>query len=366
MDFSLTPEQELLQSSARAFLAERCDWDQVRRLEKDEAGYAPEIWREAAGLGWLGLALPAEYEGSGLSFLDLTLLAMEMGRVLLPGPYLSSTLTALAVSAHGADAQRSDILPRVAAGDLVLAPAIFGSGLGWNRRGESVRAQWRDGRYLLDGISLFVPWAAAAQKLLVLADLDQEAAAFLVDVATPGVALAALPTLGGDKQYEVRLAGATAERLGTAAGEDLFEFLWSRGALLTSAFLTGAGEAALELTVEYAKQRVQFGQPIGSFQAIQHRCAEMKVDVDGARWVTLEAAWRLSQGQRSGDWSVAKAYVSDALRRLVTHAHQVHGAIGFSEEHPMPLFSRRVKALEAQFGDSTSHRAELAAILMDD
>src|SRR5439155_4149805 len=159
-------------------------------------------------------------------------------------------------------------------------------------------------------------------------------------------------------------AGATAERLGTAAGEELFEFLWSRGALLTSAFLTGAGEAALDLTVEYARQRVQFGQPIGSFQAIQHRCAEMKVDVDGARWVTLEAAWRLSQGQPSGDWSVAKAYVSDALRRLVTHAHQVHGAIGFSEEHPMPLFSRRVKALEAQFGDATSHRAELAAILM--
>lgn len=365
MNFELTAEQALLQNAARTILAERSSFESVRRWERDAGGYDRNLWEEVAGLGWHGLSLPERFGGSGLGALEQVLLLREMGRTLWTSPYLAHVLASWAIAQFGSENLQRRVLPVLASGEDTITTAIFGLGVDLSAAADAVVAEAGSPHSSLDGNSLFVPYVEAASWILVLGTQSGEPELFLVRAQQAGVNWSLMPGLSGDRQYRVDFQGAIAEPLAGGDSGGIAEFLWSRGALLATAYMTGAGEALVEMTAEYAKQRTQFGVPIGSFQAVQHRCADMKVDVDAAVWLTLEAAWRLDQAQGVRDVSVAKAYASDALRRAVTHGHQVHGAIGFSEEHPMPLFTRRVKALEVLFGDATLHREWVAQALLD-
>jgi alkylation response protein AidB-like acyl-CoA dehydrogenase len=345
VDLQLTAEQRMLVESARATLARACSTDQVRAMEADARGYDPDLWREMARLGWTGMLVPEDAGGSGQTFLEAVLLLEEMGRVLLPSPFLGSCVLAPLLLA---DRQR---LPDIAAGTVVPTIALVEPG--WRDEWGTPALQSDDG--VLTGTKLFVPFAATADLLLVVA----RGATLVAVERRDGVTCRRQETLGGDHQYEVTFAGARGDVLGSVAS--LLEAARLHAAVGTLAYAVGAAERALEITVDYAKTRVQFGRPIGSFQAVAHRCADMRSDIDAVRYLVYQAAWSLAAGRSSElEVGAAKAYGNEALRRIFMHAHQVHGAIGFSTEHDLQLFTRRAKAMELSWGAAASHRERVA------
>ena len=344
MDLTLTAEQRLLVDSARATLARRCPPSHVRAMETDPQGYDRELWREMARLGWTGLLVGPD---AG-TLVEAALLLEQMGRVLLPSPFLTSCVLApLLLRAVG---DRS-WLPGIASGEVVATMALVEPG--WRDEWAAPALSVADGR--LSGRKHFVPFAAAADVLLVVT----RGPALVAVERTDAVHCRRQETLGGDHQYEVELTAAPGTLLG-ALGPAL-ETARLQATIAALAYAVGAADRALEITVEYAKTRVQFGRPIGSFQAVAHRCADMRSDIDALRWLVYQAAWTLAVG-RPADLAVgaAKAYGNAALRQIFMHAHQVHGAIGFSTEHDLHLFTRRAKAIELGWGSAASHRERVA------
>ena len=369
MDLGLTEVQQMLQNSARDFLESECTDTFVRAMEEEERGYTSEIWREVAGQGWLGLIFPEEYGGTGLGFLDLCILLEEMGRVLLPGPYFSTVvLGGMAILDAGTDSQKAELLRGIAEGQIIVTLALTEPSARWDAAGVQTTAQSRDGSYLIDGTKLFVPNAHVSDYLIVAArtgEGERDITLFIVPRDSKGVSHTLLKTIASDKQSEVsfeRVPVPSSSVLGEVnKGWDTVEKVLAWGAVGKCAEMCGGSQQVLDMTIEYLKQRVQFGRPIGSFQALQHHCAEMATDVDSSRYVTYQAAWRLSEGMPAArEVSTAKAWVSDAYRRVCALAHQCHGAIGFTKEHNMQLYSRRAKAAELAFGDSDLHLESVA------
>jgi alkylation response protein AidB-like acyl-CoA dehydrogenase len=368
MDLSLTSDQRLLVDTARSFLQDACPIEHVRAMERDERGFDPRLWREMARLGWLGMELSAEYGGSGQTFLDSVLLLEEMGRVLLPGPFLSTCVVAaplLLALGECEPARRS--LRALAFGDAIVTMAAYESGRPdeWQSPQLTVRSDANGHR--LSGIKRFVPFAPHSDLILVVARTKSDAPCVVaVEPGSAGLSHARLATLGGDHTYEVRFedvlvppATLGEEKAGAAVEQAL-----ARATVGSLAYAVGAAERVLEMTVDYAKTRAQFGRPIGSFQAVSHRCVDMRSDIDASRYLVYQAAWSLAAGRPSEcEVSTAKAYGNEALQRIFKHAHQVHGAIGFSTEHDLQLFTRRAKAVELQWG-STSFHAERVARAM--
>ena len=357
MDLTLTPEQEMLVRTARGVLARSCTPADVRALERDPRGFDPARWRELAALGWLGMELPTAYGGGGLGFLEVVLLLEEMGRVLLPEPFIASVGVAVPlILALGGEAEHRRWLPAIAAGECVATLAIAEAG--W-RDLYGVPALHAEGGGWLTGTKTFVPFAAAADLLLVAVAGPSLVA---IERGAAGLECEPLATLGGDPLHEVRFTGVHAAPLGApgAAGAALARAL-DRGAIGTLAFMVGAAERTLEMTVAHAGTRVQFGRPIGTFQAVAHRCVDMRSDIDALRYLVYQAAWAVDAG---GDAALAiaaaQAYGGPALRRIFMHAHQVHGAIGFSTEYDLHLFTRRAKAAELVWGGSAGHHERVA------
>lgn len=368
MDLTLSEDQKLIQETARDFLEGACPSDHVREMEGDPRGYSPELWREMAELGWMGAAFPEEHGGSGYGFLDLCLLIEEQGRVRLPSPFLSTVvLCGLAVERFGSDEQKAEHLPAIAAGERVLA---------WAET-DPVTAEWgepataaADGDgFVLDGVKLFVPYAGAADHLLVAARTgggsDEERVLLLVDAGADGVTSERLGTIDSGHAcrvtfQEVAVPGGSV-LVPPTEGADAVRTIRQWGAVATSAEMLGGAQKVLEMSLEYARQREQFGRPIGTFQAVQHHCADMAVDVAGSRFITYEAAWRLGEDLDAAEVvSAAKAWVSDAYQRVCQRGHQIHGAIGFTEEETLQLYTRHAKAAEQAFGDGDHHRERVA------
>lgn len=371
MDLTLSEDQKLIQETARELLEGACPPDHVRAMEDDPRGYSTELWGEMAELGWMGTAFPEEHGGSGYGFFDLCLLIEEQGRVRLPSPFLSTVvLCGLAIERFGSEEQKAEHLAAIAAGERILA---------WAET-DPVAAEWgepasatADGDgYVLDGTKLFVPYARAADHLLVAARVggggDEETTdvvLILVDAGADGVSSERLGTIdsGHDCRVSFREVAVPAEAVLVLPGEgaDAVRAVRERGAAATCAAMLGGAQKVLDMSLEYAAQREQFGRPIGTFQAVQHHCADMAVDVAGSRFITYEAVWRLGEGlEAAEEVSAAKAWVSDAYQRVCQRGHQIHGAIGFTEEHELQLYSRHAKAAEQAFGDADHHR-ELVA-----
>jgi len=362
MDLTLTPEQRLLVESARAFLARACPLAQVRAMEIDARGYSSAVWHEIAALGWSGLMIPEEYGGGGQTFLEVALLLEEMGRVLLPSPFLDSAVLAPLLLAVAPPAGRRRWLPALAARGAVASAALVEPG--WHDEWGTIAVEARpDGTGLrLTGRKLHVPFAADADLLLTAVRLEDGIALVAFERGAPGLAFRRLASIAADHRYEVDFDGARVDRDAVLApADEALERARLHAAVGSLAYMVGAAERALELTVEYARTRLQFGRPIGSFQAIAHRCVDMRTDLDALRWLVRQAAWTLAAG-RSADLAVgaAKAWGNEALRRIFMHAQQVHGAIGFSTECDLQLFTRRAKATELAWGSAAAHRERVA------
>ncbi|MBM3148912.1 MAG: acyl-CoA dehydrogenase [Chloroflexi bacterium] len=372
MDLGLNEQQEMLRRSARDFLQKECPKQLVRQLDASDSGYSPELWRKMAELGWLGLAFPEEYGGNGGSFLDLAVLLEEMGYNILPGPFFSTVvLGGLAILAAGSEQQKKSLLPKIATGELLLTLALTEPSAKYDAASIKTTATAQNDEYVINGTKLFVPDANVAHYILCVArtqpkkNTEDGLTVFLVDSKSPGIKCTLLKTLARDKQCEVVFDNVHVPRENIIGklnkGWPIVSDIIQKATVAKCAEMVGGAQAALEMSVKYAKERVQFNRPIGSFQAIQHYCANMVTDVDGSRFITYKAAWKVSEGlPATYDVAVAKAWTGEAYARVTLLAHQIFGAIGFTMDHDMHLYYRRAKAGEIAFGDSDFQRAIVA------
>ncbi|MBK6320554.1 MAG: acyl-CoA/acyl-ACP dehydrogenase [Dehalococcoidia bacterium] len=360
MDLGLSEEQELLKNSAREFLEKECPEEHVRAMEEDEKGYSPELWKKMADLGWQGLMIPEEHGGAGFSFLDLAVLVEEFGRALVPGPFIPNQVAAAIILAAGSDAQKKKYLPKLADGSSIFTYAFTEPSGRWDRDGVQMKLE--GGK--LNGTKLFVPDAAVADYIVTAARKGNDMVA--VVVPRSAVQVTVLKTIASDKQAEVVYKDvAVADDDVMAVPQAVGDTIRNQATVLECAYLVGLAQKDFEISVNYAKERVQFGRPIGSFQAIQHKAADMVTDVDGMRFIMYKAAWATSEGEDSAqmDVAMAKAWCSDASRRVVAHGQQIHGGIGFTKDYVIQLFFRRQKRAELFWGDGDFHRERVAQML---
>jgi len=373
MDLGLTEEQELLKNSARDFLEKEVSEAYVRQMEEDEKGFSPEVWKKMADLGWQGLIVPEEYEGVGFGFLDLIVLLEEFGRALVPGPFVSTMVAATAIMEGGSEEQKKQWLPKIASGDVIATLAFTEPSARFDAEGVEMKAEKSGDGYTLNGTKLFIPDAHVADLLVVVARTggagESGISLFLVEGKSSGVSTEVLKTIASDKQCEVKFENVkvpAANLMGDEGqGWTIMQRVIRKATCMEAAYLVGLAQMDFEISVNYAKERVQFGRPIGSFQAIQHKAADMVTDVDGARFIMYRAAWSVAEGEPDADMqvSMAKAWVSDATRRVVAHGQQIHGGIGFTKDYKIQLFFRRQKRGELMWGDGDYHREKVAEAL---
>lgn len=364
MDIGLNEEQELLKNSAREFLEKECPEEHVRAMEADGQGFSPAMWRMLAGLGWHGLMIPAEFGGSGMTFYDLCVVAEETGRSLLPGPFIANQAAVGLLLEAGSAAQRKKYLPAIADGSRIHTYAFAESSGRWGGADIALEARRTGAGAVLKGSKLFVPYAASADVIWVLARSGNGFVAAAVSRAANGLQITNLATMTGEKLAEVVLRNVS------VANDDLIELsnledYSNRATVLECAYLVGLAGKDLEITIDYAKNRAAFGRPIGSFQAIQHKAADMVTDVDGMRFITYRAAAAIAEGDPSSTLkaAMAKVWCSEASRRVVAHGQQIHGAIGFTSEYSIQLYFRRQKHGELFWGDADFHRERIARML---
>jgi 3-oxocholest-4-en-26-oyl-CoA dehydrogenase beta subunit len=372
MDFTLTEEQEMLRKSARDFLDEKCPKSVVKAMQADAKGYPPELWKEMGDLGWLGLAFPEKYEGSGMSFLDLAVLFEETGRACLPGPFFSSVvLGGMTLLDAGSEEQKKSYLSGIARGNVIMTLALTESVAEYKAEGVQVQARASGDGFVINGTKLFVPDGNVATHILCVARTDAGGKSengisiFVVDAASQGLKHTVLKTMSGDKQCEVVFENVKVGRDALVGelnqGWPIVRRALDRAAVAKCCEMTGMMQRALELTVDYAKERKQFNRPIGSFQIIHHYCANMNSEIDGARFATYQAAWRISQGlPATREAAIAKAWMGEAFTRVITLAHQVHGAIAVTIDHELQYYTKRGKAADLSYGDADFHREVLA------
>jgi alkylation response protein AidB-like acyl-CoA dehydrogenase len=376
MDFIITKEQKQMQKAAREFLKKECSSEFVRELEESEIGFSDRLWKKMAELDWMALVIPEEYEGVGGNLMDLILMLEEMGRACLSGPYFSTVVTGgLGITEFGSDFQKKTYLSKIADARMKVTLALSEPGsTRWDPFMISLNAQQEGSGYVLNGIKLFVPDAHVADYAICVARTSGSGndrsgiTLFLVDLGSTGISMKPLKTIAGDKQFEVTFANVIVDDKSILGelnrGGDCLEFLLNSAAVCKSAEMVGGAQKVLEMASDYAKVRSQFGKQIGSFQAIQHHCANMLIALEGARFMTYKAAWLLDNAEPCNKAiAIAKSWTSDAYRQIVALGHQVQGGAAFMEEHDMQLFSRRAAAAAVAYGDSHYHREKVAQAL---
>jgi 3-oxocholest-4-en-26-oyl-CoA dehydrogenase beta subunit len=371
MDLRFSETQEILKKAARDFLATECPKTLIRELEQGELGYCPELWKKMAGLGWMGLIIPEEYEGMGYTFQDLAVLLEEIGRNILPGPLIATVIGALAILEAGTDEQKKQLLPKIAQGDLVLTTALLEADGASDASGINVKAVPIGDAFQISGTKLFVEMAHVADYILCVARTrdgapsEQGITVFVVDCHTPGISCEVMPTTANDKLCEVRFEAVKVTRenvLGEVdKGWPIVEMMLRKGAIAKCAESIGAIQACVEMTVAYAKERVQYERPIGAFQALQHKMADMWTAMETSRYLVYEAAWMESEGLPCAkEASMAKAYVNEVYKDLSKWSVRLHGAIATSADHDIPLYYRRSKAADTAYGGTDFHREIVA------
>jgi alkylation response protein AidB-like acyl-CoA dehydrogenase len=371
MDLGLDEQQEMLKNFARDFLEKECPEQLVRAMEEDEKGYSPELWQKMAQQGWMGLIIPDNYNGTGMNICELVVLLEEFGRALVPGPFISTVvLGGVPIMEAGTEEQKQQFLPKIASGDLIMTLALTEPSAKWTADGVQLEAKKDGSDYVLNGTKLFVQDAHVTDYMVVAARTggsgEDGITLFLVDSKSPGIKFEVLKTIAADKQCEVTFENVKVPASNILGGEGkgwpIIEKTKDVATVAACAYLVGLSQMDFDVTLNYAKERVQFGRPIGSFQAIQHKLADAVIDVDGSRFITYKAAWSLQEGEPDADLmiSMAKAWTSDASRRVVAHGQQIHGGIGFTKEYKIQLYFRRQKWMELMWGDADYHR-ELVA-----
>jgi 3-oxocholest-4-en-26-oyl-CoA dehydrogenase beta subunit len=366
MELDLNEEQRILSKSAKDFLKKECPKSLVRTLREDETEFPPDLWRKMAEMGWLGVEIPEEYGGTGGDFLDLCLILEAMGEACLPGPFFATAVLGVtALIKAGSEAQKRAFLPGMAEGRTLITLALNEPGNWYGHSSLKTRAEKQGEVYHLQGTKLFVDNAQAAGHIICVAAAEEGLTLFLVDAKSPGIKVRAFKTLGYEKTCEVVFENVAVPaenilgRLGEAA--PVLDFLENKAAVAKCAEMLGTIRPPFDLSLAHAKEREQFGRPIGAFQALQHHLANMAVALDSARYLTYQAAWRIARelpAAREG--AMAKAYVSEASAMVTRLAHQIHGAISFCDEHDLHLYYRRAKMAALSFGDTDYHLEKVA------
>ena len=363
MYFDLTDEQQAIKSTAREFLAARYKSERIRALAESEHGFEQSDWEEMAELGWSGLALPEEWGGQGLGVVDLAVLFEEMGYALAPSPLLSTTVAGLALATNGTEEQRERWLRPLAAGEARGTLALFDAGTP-ARIGDFAMEAVADGDgVVLDGEKVLVMDAASADFFLVA---TADGRRHLVERGADGVSISAEKSIDLTRRlYSARFdnvrLGADATLNGVQT--EYLPVLW-RACVAVAAESTGIAQRTMEMAVEYAKDRQQFGRPIGAYQAVSHRCAQMLLETENSRSAVYGAAWAADAEPDSLPLaaSMAKAYASDAGWRVPDASIQVHGGIGFTWEHDLHFYLKRAKTNALMFGSAAEHRERVAAL----
>lgn len=374
MDFTLTEMQEMLRTSARDFLKTNCPTKFVREMAHDEKGFTDDIWKQMGEMGWMGLAVPEDFGGAGGSFLDLVVLLEEMGRYCLPGPFFSTVVLGGALIAEaGNEGQKNTLLSKLAEGQLFLTLALLEEGAKLSAADIKTKAVKQGEEYIIQGTKLFVPDAHISDYIICAArTLDQGKpeegiTLFLVDAKSQGISISPLKTLTGDKQYEVvfdKPVVLAENMIGDLnEGWPFIEKVMEKATVGLCAEMIGASRQLLDITLDYIKQRKAFGRPVGSFQAIQHYMANSIIDTDGCSLVVYNAAWRLSNGSPAEmEVAMAKSLTNEGFKRVASLCFQSHGAIGFTEDHDVPLYYKRAKAWEMSLGSTSFHRQKIAQL----
>ncbi len=374
MDLAFTEQQEMLRSLAKNICRDCCSPAIVRKMENDPVGVPAELWGQMRQNGLLGMLLPEDYGGMGLDMLDCAVIYEELGRTLAPGPYFASAaLSVSAIKRAGTEAQKKELLPPLGSGELICVPAWLEPDRGFGPEGVQMSATRTTDGFRLNGVKRHVLYAKAAQKLLVLARTGASIDGvdlFIVDTDTPGLTIEQQLSMASDTQYKVVfddvMVPATARLAAYATGWAAWQDAMYDCIILLAAFAAGGAERALEITVQYSKDRQQFGKPIGAFQALAHYMADAAAVVDGAKTLVYEAAWNHVHGRNFQRLSaMAKLFACKAFRDVTAMAEQVHGGIGFTLEYDIQLFYRRAKQLQMNWWDSRYLEDLIAADILD-
>ncbi len=369
MDFSFTEEQEAIRTLASEILAAEMSAERIKAAEREPDWVDAALWRKLAEANLLGVAIPERFGGMGMGFLELCMLLHEVGRQVAPGPWLATLVHgALPLAEFGSDAQRAAWLPRVAAGTAKLAAALLDAGSAEGAP-PATRARHDSGSVVLDGVKRAVPGAGSADLLLVPASDERGVGIYLVGRQAPGVSLTGAATSTGEPLFDVTLSGVRVSkdaRLGGSAADGAAVLRWLAPHALTAvaALQAGVSDSALRITAGYVKERVQFGVPIGSFQAVQHREADGFIDLEAMRWTLWLAAWRLAEGlPAERDAAVAKFWAAEGGSRIANASLHLHGGLGSDIDYPIHRHFLWSKALELQGGGASATLAWLGAEL---
>jgi alkylation response protein AidB-like acyl-CoA dehydrogenase len=366
MNFAFSDEQEELRASVRRFLAEKSPESEVRRLMDTTEGYDPAVWSQMADqLGLQSLTIPEEFGGSGFTYVELLVVLEEMGAALLCAPFFSSVaLAANALLTSGDDEAKKSYLPGIASGETIATLAITEDNGKWDFSGIECKAEKKGDGWVLNGHKMFVLDGHVANLIVVAARTAAGVSLFVLQGDAPGLTRTPLPTMDQTrKQARLEFSDTPAVLVGTDAGAEpgLTKTL-DLAAVALAAEQVGGAQRVLDSSVEYAKTRIQFGRPIGSFQAIKHKCADMLLEVESAKSAAYYAAWAAAEDSDELPVvaSLAKSYCSEAYFHAAAENIQIHGGIGFTWEHPAHLYFKRAKSSELLFGDPSYHRELLA------
>lgn len=374
MDFGFSEEQEMLRDAAKRFLTDNCSTKFVRQMMADATAHDPAFWQKLVGQGWPGLLIPEQYGGANGSFLDMTVIVEEMGKALLPGPFFAAALLGAPTFIEGAsDALKSEFLPKMAEGKFIATVALAEAAGRFDAGGVELKAAKKGSGYTLSGEKFFVPDAHVADAIVVAARTSGAGADGITLLCVPanekGLTITQLKTVDMTRRMcHIKFDNVQADTVigKENAGWAVMSRVLDVATSALSTEMVGTAQKALDIAVEYAKTRVQFGKPIGSFQAVKHKCVDMMVAVENSRSLTYYASWTVDERVPEAQTAVpmAKAYASDMAKTVTSEAIQVHGGIGFTWEHDMHLYHRRALAGEANLGNAPIHRETVAKSLL--
>ena len=374
MDLDFSDEQQQLRETVRRLCAEYAPISAVRAMEDDATGYPAELWKQLGEVGVNGLLIPEDFGGSAQSMVDAAIVYEELGRALAPSPHFASAIvSASALLAAASDAQKKTWLPKIASGEAILAPAWLEPNGGFGPKGVQLEAKAAGDGFVLSGVKRHVAFASAATRLLVLARTGagaRDVDLFLVDPHAHGVTLTQQRSLAADAQYKVEFANvrvAASDRIGAAgSGWNTWDTVMHDAIILLAAWAMGGAERALEITVQYAKERKQFDKPLGAFQSISHYLADAATAVDGGKTLVYEAAWARATGRKIARLApMAKLFACQTYRDVTAMCQQVWGGVGFTIEYDIQLYFRRAKQLQITWWDTPYLEELVAADVLD-
>ncbi len=373
MDFDLSKPQQLLQKSARDFFSRECSHEKVRGLMKTDTAFDEKLWQGIADQGWTGLIIPEEFGGLGLGIVELAVVAEEMGRAVLPSPFLSTVWAAALIERAGSEGQKAQYLEAISSGEIKATVALVEASNSWNADAVQLQAEKAGENYVLNGRKDYVTDAGVADLILTVARSGADLVLLPVPAKSEGLTITHTPSIDATRKlYSIEFKNVAIpinDVLETGyRAKDALDQATAIANVALCGEMVGGMQWVLDESVEYVKTRQQFGKPVGIYQAVQHRCADMVLQTESSRSAVYFAAWALSENDATAKLAVstAKVFCSEAGRLVGNNGIQVHGGIGFTWEHNLHLYYKRFKSSEIMFGDATFHREIIASEIIDE